>query len=239
MNGASFAAGEPVAPGGFIAIFGSNLADRIAGASTVPLSTTLGGVTVKFVNGGTNIDAPLVYVQSNQINAQVPWEIVPQGTTQNVNMIVSRDGLSSSPTPVTVGPFSPAIFATTTHQAIVVNTADGSVAQPPGSIPGLITKPVKPGDVVYFYATGLGAVNKPVRDGYNSADQERDTLTKPIVLVGGVSAEVLFSGLSPQYVALNQVNIKIPNVAPGNAVPIQIQIGGLSSQGNLTIAVSQ
>ena len=51
VNGASFVNGLPIAPGTLISIFGTGLAAAPAAADTVPLSTTLGGVTVEFVNG--------------------------------------------------------------------------------------------------------------------------------------------------------------------------------------------
>jgi uncharacterized protein (TIGR03437 family) len=56
-------------------------------------------------------------------------------------------------------------------------------------------------------------------------------------MVGGVTAQVLFSGLQPQFVGVNQVNIVIPNVPPGDRVPLQIQMGGIISPDNVTIAV--
>jgi uncharacterized protein (TIGR03437 family) len=41
-------------------------------------------------------------------------------------------------------------------------------------------------------------------------------------------------------VGVNQVNIVIPATAPtGNAVPLQIQAGGVTSPSTVTIAVSQ
>jgi uncharacterized protein (TIGR03437 family) len=60
------------------------------------------------------------------------------------------------------------------------------------------------------------------------------------VLIGGVPAQVQFSGLSPQFVALNQINVQVPNgVTPSGAVPIQIKIGGVTTSNKVTIAVSQ
>jgi hypothetical protein len=66
VNAASY--DRTVAPGSLAALFGSAMATQIASASTLPLPTTLGGVTVK-MNG---INAPLFFVSPNQINLQVP-----------------------------------------------------------------------------------------------------------------------------------------------------------------------
>ena len=231
----------PLAPGSLFSIFGSRLSSQMASASTIPLSSQLGGVTVQFVNGQTTINAPMLYVQPDssssisQINAQVPWDLVTPGTTTTVNVIVSHDGVSSPSTPVTIGPFSPGIFASGTR-AVAVNL-DGTLVWPAGAVAGLTTHPAKPGDVIIVYATGLGAVDKPIADGAASLDALRNTLTVPQVLVGGLTAQVAFSGLSPQFVGVNQLNIVVPNAAPGDSVPIQIQVGGIISPNTITIAV--
>jgi uncharacterized protein (TIGR03437 family) len=245
LNGASFMKGEPVTPGSLVSIFGSNLASQMAQADTIPLSNSLGGVTVQFVNGNTTTNAALLFVQpddpshnvQSQLNVQVPWELVPPGTTANVNVIVTNNGMASAPTQIAVGPFSPGVFASN-GLAIAVNNADGTLTWPAGMVPGLTTHPAKMGDAIIIYATGLGAVNNPPADGQSSLDQLRTNLVAPQVLIGGVSAQVLFAGLSPQFVGVNQINVTIPNVAPGNSVPLQLQMGGITTP-TVTIAISQ
>jgi len=45
-------------------------------------------------------------------------------------------------------------------------------------------------------------------------------------------------GLSPQFVGVNQLKMTIAAGAPaGDAVPLQIQMGGVTSSGKVTIAV--
>ena len=129
---------------------------------------------------------------ANQLNLQVPWGIVPPNApAQSVNVVVSVAGVGSSqPAPVTVGPFSPGIFTTGSTLAIVQNNSDGTLAQPAGSVPGLTTHPAKPGDVLIIYATGLGAVDNPPADGAAAGSQIINTLTKPTVLIGGITAAV-------------------------------------------------
>jgi len=242
VNGADFQG--PLAPGALFSIFGSSLSSQTAQASTVPLSSSpLGGVTVQFVNGSTTINAPMLYVQpdgatagSSQINAQVPWGLVTPGTTATVNVVVSHDGVSSAPTPVTIGTFTPGIFASGT-QAVATNL-DGTLVWPANSVAGLTTRPAKPGDTIIVYATGLGAVTPTVDDGAPGGPTTlHSVVTVPVVLVGGLSAQVAFAGLSPQFVGVNQLNIVIPNVAAGSAVPIQIQVGGITTPNTTTIAI--
>src|ERR1700685_1650150 len=90
VNGASFAVGLAVAPGSLAAIFGSDLASSTTVAGSGPLPTTLGPTSVTF-NG---IEAPLFFVSSGQINAQVPFTIPPGSTTVQV----TQSGMSSAQT---------------------------------------------------------------------------------------------------------------------------------------------
>jgi uncharacterized protein (TIGR03437 family) len=139
-----------------------------------------------------------------------------------------------------VGPFSPGIFTLQfgQGQAIAINNADGSIAAPTGSIPGFTTHPAKFGDFVIILATGLGAIDVPVANGHNSLDQTRWTTTAPAVLIGGVSVRVHFSGMSPEFVGVNQINIEIDREVPkGGAVPLQLQVGGITSTDQVTLAI--
>ena len=246
VNGASFAAGQPVTGGALVSIFGNHLATQLAAADTVPLSTQLGGVTVQFVNGNNPpVNAPLLFVgpgNPDLINAQVPWNIVPPNSTQTVNVVVNVGGIASAPKAVTIGPFSPGIFAVN-GRAVVVNNADQTLAWPAGSTPGLTTHPAKHHDVMIIYATGLGAVDNPPPDGANAGSQIRNTLTTPTVLVGGLAVtgpDFISSVLSPQFVGLYQVAFFVPNNAPlGDNISLQIQMGGITSPVNVTMAISQ
>jgi uncharacterized protein (TIGR03437 family) len=237
VNGASFtpasAAGGPVAPGTIVAIFGQNLADSLAVASSVPLSTNLNGTTVTF--GGT--PAPLFFVSSGQANAQVPFNVAP-GT---VNVRVTRNGQPSADQSMTLAAFSPGIFTLNqqgTGQGAILLANSATFAAPAGSIPQRDARPVARGDFITIFCTGLGAVDPPVQSGVVAPSSPLAlTTTQPTVTVGEINAPVSFSGLSPGFVGLYQINVQIPQNAPtGNAVNVQITIGGVV--GNVvTIAV--
>jgi uncharacterized protein (TIGR03437 family) len=238
VNGASFQVGAPVAAGSLVSIFGTDLSSSIASADTVPLSTNLGNATVTFQTPSASFTAPLLYTQGSQINAQVPWELAPgAGTLDTVNVVVVNNGISSPPTPVTISSGAPGIFVVGT--LAVVTNLDGTLTWATGAVAGIDSHPAKAGDIVVVYATGLGAVDSPIADGANSLDKLRHTLVTPTVLIGGVSSQVQFSGLNPGFVGLNQINVVIPSVPPGNTIPIQIQMGTFTSPANATIAVSQ
>jgi uncharacterized protein (TIGR03437 family) len=245
VNAGSFASGQAVTPGSIVAIFGSDLASQLTQASTIPLSTSLNNVSVTF----NNISAPLFAVipqgpgNPAQINAQLPWNVLPQGQLQgNVAVVVTNNDKSSAPVNVAIAPFGPGVFAFNVSgslRAIAVFT-DSALPWPVGAFPGLTTRPAKRGDVLQVLCTGLGAVDSPVLgNGYASFDKLRRTTTMPTVLFGGVPAtDVQFSGLAPTLVGVNQVNVVVPPNAPvGSAVPLQIQIGGVTSTDQVSIAI--
>lgn len=241
VNGATFAPG-PVAPGSIASIFGSNLASSLSSASTIPLSTALADVTVT-INGKP---APLYFVSPDQvgkpgtaqINIQIPFDVLPAGTTSgNVNVTVNRTANGSSqPATVQIAPVAPGILQTN-GLAIAINNADGTIAAAPGAIQGLTTHAATAGDVLILYATGLGAVTPAIANGANSIDQLRQTNVIPTVMIGGIQAKVLFSGLTPQFTGVNQVNIVVPSGVTSGNVPIQILANSILTSNQVTIAI--
>jgi uncharacterized protein (TIGR03437 family) len=94
------------------------------------------------------------------------------------------------------------------------------------------------GEYLTIYCTGLGDVtNRPVSGAAAPANPLANTIAATSVSIGGVSAPAIFSGLSPGFVGLYQVNVQVPLNAPvGNAVPVVLSIGGAASN-TVTIAV--
>ena len=237
VNAASFAAGVPTAPGSIVSIFGTNFASQLQIASSVPLSTSLGGVSVTF-NGSAA--APLFFVSSAQVNAQLPF-----GLTGSTATVVVRNTAGQSATrTIQIAPFSPAIFTTSgagTGQGWVLFALEPTVVAgtaPPGS--GLGSRAARAGDFLTIYCNGLGAVSPPVPDGQAAPLSEpfSRTTTTPVVTIGGVSATVLFSGPVPGLVGLFQINVQVlPGVPTGNAVPIRISMGGVTSTDQVTMGV--
>ncbi len=240
VNAASNAAGQPIAAGSLVSIYGANLAPGITAADSIPLPTSLSNVSVTF----NNIAAPLNFVSAGQINAQVPWDVLPAGTQSgNATVVATSAGIASAPITVAVGPFSPGIFAVNygVGNAIGIN-ADGSLAAQVNSIPGVAARPARAGDPegLMILATGLGALDSAMFNGVNSIDKLRKHTTTPEVLVGGTPAQVLFSGASPQFVGVNQINIAIPEGAPtGDKVPLQVRVGGITTTDKVTIGVTR
>jgi uncharacterized protein (TIGR03437 family) len=236
VNGVTYTSGQSVAPGSIASIFGSDLASSLAQADSIPLSATIGDVSVT-MNG---VAAPLFFVSPGQINVQVPWNVLPDGVDSGAaTVVVTRGQASSQPQSVQIAPVSPAIFTVVSDgigNAIAINP-DGTIAAPAGSVTGLLSRPAHAGDPIVILATGLGAVSPADANGANSMDQLRNTVNIPTILIGGQNAQLLFSGLSPSFTAVNQINAVVPDGVTGNTVPIQVQIDGVTTSDQVTIAI--
>jgi len=241
LNGASFAKGQAVSPGGLVSIFGTGLVSKLAASDTIPLSTNLSGVTVTFSDLPA---APLLALvpgvpgqSDDQLNVQMPWEI---GTGSGVvNVTVNTPNGRSAPVTVSFAPSMPGIFSSAAGgqlYAIAVNNSDSSLAWPQGlSASG--SHPAKAGDVLIIYATGLGAVDHTPKDG-SVPTVVTNTLATPVVSFGNVEGDVQFSGLAPQFVGVNQLNVQVPaGVTPGSAVPLQIKVNGFTSANQVMVAI--
>jgi len=101
------------------------------------------------------------------------------------------------------------------------------------------SRPAKAGEFLSIYCTGLGLTsNAPALGQPTASSPLSTTALTPVVTIGGVNAKVIFSGLAPGFVGLNQVNVQVPDgVAPGDAVPVVLTIGGVTSN-TVTIAIA-
>ncbi len=182
----------------------------------------------------------------DQLDVQIPWEAIsfqPPSTNGTVRLRVTRNGVTSASTHVAVTTASPGIFTfgSGPGQAVAYNNQDGAIAAPVTAALPFTSHPARIGfDAVVILATGLGPVDHPVGSGeIPDAGMPARTVTTPTVLVGGVPAPVLFAGLS-QYVGVYQINIVVAAGTPvGDTVPLQIQMNGMTSRNDVTIAVSQ
>src|SRR5579871_3085395 len=171
------------APGSVVSLFGTALASAQAAAQTTPLPSSLQGTMVT-ING---IAAPLFYVSPNQINYQLPFNLT--GVSQ-AELVVSVNGIASHAVTIDLAVAAPGIFSVNqqgTGQGQILISATGQIAGPSG----LNSTPVKRGDYISVYCTGLGSVTHTPADGAPAqADPASNTLIVPTVTIGGVAAVV-------------------------------------------------
>lgn len=236
VNAASLSrtASAALAPGSIATIFGENLATTTALAESLPWATSLGGVSVTFAG----MPAAILYISPRQVNVQVPWSVLEFGqATRMAPVVVTRGGMASTAMDVTITRSSPAIFTANgmgTGPAVAMNASDGTAAQP--SRAG--ARPARAGSVIAIYATGQGPVSPTIPTGRPTLDVNRRNTILPEVLIGGRTAQVLYAGLAPNVPGINQINVVVPaGLAAGDAVPLQIRSGGVTSTDRVTIAI--
>jgi len=228
VNAASFAAGQGVAPGEIISVFGRFEAGPNQEAGAIPLPTELG--TTSLILGGEA--SPLYFSSPGQINAQAPFELREATPTQ----AAARVGREITvPEELAVSSASPGLFflpaATGLNRAIVQNQ-DGSLNSP--------ENPAAPGEAVVAYLTGIGRTDPPTETGAASASAEPlARASAPFSIhVGDAEAQAIFLGMTPNFVGLAQANFFIPEAAPtGDSVELVIRVDGRPSA-PLAIAVA-
>lgn len=213
-NAASFDLG--LTPGSLAAIFVSGVAaPGVVGASFLPLPMNLGGVRVT-VNGA---DAPLLAVANvngqEQVNFQAPFELEGQ---DGASMAVIRNGVSSPTVRIPVAAVQPGVFSIDGTSAIMIHVSDNTIVT--------ARNPLRRGEFVYFYMTGLGPVENTPRTGAPApANPLARARTTPVITLGGVACEVNYAGLAPGLAGVYQVTIRVPSNAPAGVQDLAVTSG--------------
>jgi uncharacterized protein (TIGR03437 family) len=213
---------QAVAPGGLISIFGQNMSPVTQATNQTPLPTALAQSCVE-VNG---TPIPLLYVSTQQVNAQLPNNVVGSAT-----MAIYTAGGESDSFYFTVSPTAPSIFLSgtagpQTGLATVVRWNDGELVTP--------TNPIHPNDYVEIYLTGMGATMPSVAAGLpGPANPLAMVQSAPSVMLGGYPLTVTYAGLAPGEVGVYQIDAFVPFGVPlGLSVPLAIYQGGGSTSVN-------
>jgi uncharacterized protein (TIGR03437 family) len=200
------------------------------------LPTTLGGVMI-LING---TPAPLLYVDANQANFQVPFGLTA-GTILVQPVLYGAIGESGNTISAQVDSVAPRLFPLHTQPAadgkpygIVINASDNTLALPASL--GVPAHPAHPGDVITIYALGLGSVSPSVPTGSAAPSSEPlARITNSVRVDFGdssgtpTSATPSYAGLAPNFVGLYQVNVTIPPDAPIGNVPVTLNVTGHAS----------
>lgn len=190
------------------AAFGADLASTIQGAETTPLPTTLAGTSIKITDstGATRL-APLFFVSPLQVNFQIP-----PGTAPGLAEVTVTSGTGAVSTgTMPIDTVAPSIFTANAEGKGLASTelfrlkANGSytIEQTKQFDPGVgrwvpIAIDMGPeSDQVFLilYGTGL---------------RYRSNLSNVSVRIGGLDCQVTYAGVQPDYVGLDQMNIRIP-----------------------------
>jgi uncharacterized protein (TIGR03437 family) len=262
-NGATFQAKDAThgaAPNSFVSVFASNMPPSDTATTLFP-ATSYQNLSVYF----NNKPAPLYFVYgaaANQINLVLPSEL-PETGSVNVNvqnatgpsaiftltMAPTDVGIFALPDPSNAGRHNGAVLTANTRWDVMPASMAKALGLPACTgLPATAVcgQPAAVGDAIQIYFTGGGKAtpggdpSKPVLATGSVAPIDGsviyNTVLTPTLTIGGVKAQILFSGIAPGNAGLYQVNTVIPvGVASGDDVPMVLTFGATSD--TATIAV--
>src|SRR5579875_649189 len=221
-----------IAPGEIVVVYGSGLgpsqAQSYQAGSNGLVPTNVAGTVVTF-NG---VPAPVLYASLTQVSAIAPFEL----TGQTVQIAVESQGQTSAAVSLPLGATAPGIFTTNESgqgQAVAFNQDSSQNAA---------ANPAAQGSSLSIYLTGGGITSPGSTDGSFAATAAPLQVQAPVaVTIGGQAAEVTYQGAVPGQVAgMVEVTVRVPTgIEAGSAVPIAVQIGGISAQSGVTVAIGQ
>jgi uncharacterized protein (TIGR03437 family) len=203
-----------LAPGMFVAIYGTNVAAAMAQASALPLPLQLSDAQVS-LNGSP---IGLNYVSGIQINAVLP------DTASGLAKLTVHNGGGSHTVNVLIEAAVPAIFtqdSSGSGPASARNALNNSIITP--------ANPLHAGDYVELFATGLGATT--LMNGLEYANQQ------PTVTISGMNCPVTFAGRAPGFVGLDQINCVVPAGIGSNSVAPVVIVSGNRTSNVATLAI--
>jgi len=231
----SWSAQQGVATNTWISIFGTSLSGTTrdwTGSTEFAqgkLPTSLDGVSVTV--GGKS--APVYYVSPTQVNALVPSD----DATGSMAVVVKNSSGESTPVTVTRTALLPSLL--TVPQSDGRLLVVGRLNSNPNMVLGLpaasSSRPFQPGDVVQFYATGLGPTTPSI--AADTIVSSPATLNNtPAIRINNVPAEIIGSALVSS--GLYQINARFPDV-PNGEQPVVVEIGGVRSPDGAKVLVAR
>ncbi|MBI1354935.1 MAG: hypothetical protein GC160_11360 [Acidobacteria bacterium] len=225
-GGAIHAANPAVSlsPGALGSLFGVFLSSEwlTPGLSDGRLPTSAGGVELRLLrtDGSLIAPAPLVFLSPGQINFQTPYEVAGETAVQ---LELVREGVASNRISVSLADAAPGVFPINADAAAVTDL-DGRLISP--------ENPASAGAVLTVYYSGGGVPQPPLASGQAAPAEPLAVPMGPLRAdVEGRSAEVLGAALSPGFVGLEQLSLRLPQgLSPGRAV-LRITVAGRVSNG--------
>jgi uncharacterized protein (TIGR03437 family) len=212
-----------IAPGAWVSIFGSNLANATQTWSPTPgqsLATTLAGVSVT-VDG---MPAAPSYVSPTLVNV-----LTPSGVRLGpVQIVVTNNGVIGPPFAIQSTAFLPAIYSNaapgTSPPRYYVTAVDPLTNQLVGNLSAdpRVTRAPRAGDIIDLYALGLGPAAQFSTD--TNFTGAFPLTAKVNVVLGGVSVTPSFAALVAP--GLYQMRITIPAALAAGDQPILLDLGG-------------
>ena len=196
-----------------MAAFGTNLATMTQVANTVPLPTTLGGVSLVAKDRlGIETPVPLFFVSPSQINYLMPSGVLPG----KITITASRNDTVKVSGVLTLDSVAPGLFsANSSGSGVAAATvlrvrANGSqsyesVARFDQATNQFTPLPIDFGaetDQLFLILFGTGI-------------RFRSSMSLVAVQIGGVNSEVLYADQQGDFAGLDQINVRLPKILAG------------------------
>ncbi len=197
-----------------VAVFGNNLAPVSQIADTIPLPTSLAGVSVQVQDSAGIVRlAPLFLVTPGQINYQIPGGTAPGPATVNVT---SSEGLPRVGVMI-VARSAPSLFTKDQSGKGEVVAIDAFTLT---GAPFNAKSPDGRPNVIAIFGTGLGE---------DATDVDNNVSASVRITVGGQPVPVLYAGPAPGLIGSNQFNLMLPEGITSGSHELVVSRNGVSS----------
>jgi len=239
VSASAFGEFSNISPGSWVEIYGSNLSATTRGWTGADFNggaapTSLDGVSVMI--GGR--PAYIEYVSPGLINALAASD----AAIGPMQVVVSGPAGDSAPYLITVQPTEPGILAPPSFQIsgtqyVTALFSDGQTyVLPVGAIPGVSSRPAKPGETITLYGVGFGPVTPNLLAG--TTVSASNSLSNSLqILFGTTPATLSYSGLAPGSTGLYQFDVTVPNVPDNLATSLTFNLGGVAGIQTLSVPV--
>jgi uncharacterized protein (TIGR03437 family) len=138
-------------------------------------------------------------------SGQINAQVPIQTAAGTANVTVVSSGVATPVGSFQVIPAAPQIFVAGANRLLALNQ-DGSTNGE--------ANPAAAGSIVQIFLTGAGA------------------FTNPTATIGSAAAVFTYAGPAPGTVGVQQVNLQVPHLPPGD-YPLEITLGGVASNSGL------
>lgn len=195
--------------------------------ASIPYPKTLNGLQL-LVNG---TPAPITSLAGSVVYFLVPNNAPTSGEAEFL-LTRPETGEILAAGSFTMGPAAPGFFTANQqgNRQIAATNENGT--------PNSASSPIGQNQVLTLWLTGHGPLPNAPPDG-EAAGRAIETDVKPVVIIGGTyivpDSKILYSGMSPQFPGLWQINIRMPQngeagaPVPSNTVPIIVRMRDVPS----------
>jgi uncharacterized protein (TIGR03437 family) len=220
---------DGVVAGSLATVTGVNLGPGVPIAGTADergvVPAVLAGVEVRF----DGIAAPVVSASRGQIDVQVPFELFGRSSTR---VAATSFGFASDTIEIPLAAVRPALRTADGNGsgAVVARNADGTSNREDNA--------AERGSEVTLFVTGHGDLAPSLATGQTGPQESPPLVPAEVsVTIGGSPATLVSAGAAPGELGIIQVKALVPNEIDTGSVPVDVAIGGVSSQGGTTLAV--